>query len=341
MDDGGGMRVLVTGATGFIGFHTAARLASEGHRVRVLVRSLDKAARILDPIGLDAGERIQGDMTNTEAVSKALEGCDAVVHTAAGVSVTEGRSDFDDNLRGTEAIIGGACARGLHAVYLSSVTAIFSSGRPVSADDELVRPRSHYGRSKAQCDAFVRERQREGADVAILYPPGVVGPDDPGLSESVAAYRSFLRGTLQSEGGLQTLDVRDLALLINRMVDARARGRFVPAGHFLDWDGATRMIEDVTGATLPRIKAPGWVIRGAGRAMDVVGRLTGRSMPMTGEGVEIATRFRAMQDTPALARFGVEWRDERETFLDLYQWLLDAGHLKPKAVPALTPRPSG
>lgn len=329
------MRVLVTGATGFIGFHTAARLRAEGHGIRALVRSPEKGERVLGPLGLGKDALVVGDMTDARAVAEALEGCDAVVHAAAGVSVTSGRTDFDANLRGTELVVGAACERGLETLFVSSLVAIFDPKRPVDDDSPLVRSRSHYGRSKVESDAWVRARQAEGAPVAIVYPSGVVGPDDPGLSESVKAYRSFLRGTLDSEGGNQMLDVRDLAVLLTRMLESKTHGRVVAAGHFFDWDAFTALLEEVTGARIRRIRAPGWLLRGAARTLDVVGRLTGRPMPMTGEGVEIATRFRRIPDSPRVAELGVTWRDPAETLRDLFTWFLDTGRLPPRAVPAL------
>jgi nucleoside-diphosphate-sugar epimerase len=329
------MRVLITGATGFIGFHTAARLRAEGHDVVALVRDADKGERVLGPLGVSTDDLVVADMTDREAVARAVADADAVVHAAAGVSVTTGPRDFDANLRGTEAVVGAAAERGTLTLYVSSLMAIFDPRRPVRDDSPLVRSRTRYGRSKAECDAWVRARQDEGAPVAILYPPGVVGPGDPGFSESVKAYRSFLRGTLRSEGGNQLVDVRDLAVLATRLLEQQARGRVVAAGHFFDWDEFTNLLEQVTGARIRRISAPGWVLRATARGMDLAGRISGRTMPMTGEGVEIATRFCRVSDSPRVAELGVVWRDPAETLADLFRWLVSVGRLPPRAVPAL------
>ncbi len=334
------MQVLVTGATGFIGYHATLRLRGEGHRVRALVRSREKGERVLGPLGMGTEDLVEGDMTDERAVERAMEGCDAVLHAAAGVSVTTGETDFSANLRGTEVVMGKALEHGLHAVFISSVTAIFDPDRPATEDSPLVYGRTHYGRSKTECDAWVRARQAEGARAAIVYPPGVVGPDDPGFSESVKAYRSFLRGTLRSEGGNQLLDARDLAKLLVRMLEEQTCGRVVAAGHFFNWDDFTALIEGVTGARIPRIAAPGWVLRLAGRAMDRASKISGRPMPMTGEGIEIATRFPRMRDSPQVAELSVAWRDAEETVRDLFNWYLAAGRLPASAVPALGP-PAG
>lgn len=332
------MKVFVTGATGLIGSHLARCLVAEGHDVRALVRTREKGERVLVPIGVPAAELVEGDMTDASAVVRGLAGCDAAVHAAASVSVTDsatGRTDFEANLEGTRVVVGAACERGLETLFVSSMTAIFDPRKPMHDASPLTHSRTRYGRSKAECDQLVRELQATGAPVGIVYPAGVVGPDDPGLSESVRAYRSFLRGTLASSGGNLMVDARDLSILMTRLLAARSRGRVVAGGHYHDWDAFTRLLEQVTGATIPRIRAPGWALRLASRGMDQFGALTGRRMPMTGEGIEIATRVRPMQDSPRVAELGVVWRDADATLRDLFRWLLDAGRLPAAAVPTL------
>lgn len=331
------MNVLVTGATGFIGWHAAARLKQAGHRVRVLVRDAEKAARVLGPIGIGAGDMFVGDMTEASHVTAALAGCEAAVHAAASVSVTlPGAGDaFEANVVGTRNVIGGACERGLHTVvFVSSLTAIFDHRRETTADSPLVESATRYGRSKARSDAFVRELQERGEPVAIVYPSGVIGPDDPGLSESVRAYRGFLKGTLRS-GGTSFVDARDLAALLERIVAAKHHGRLVANGQYFDWDALTEKIEAVTGAVVPRLGLPAPLMRGLGRALDVVSRVSGKTFPFSGEGIEIATRWRPIADSPEIARLGVRWRPAEQTLEDLFRWFVAAGRLPAKAVPRL------
>jgi nucleoside-diphosphate-sugar epimerase len=330
------MRVLITGATGFIGFHAAARLRAAGCEVRALVRSREKGERVLGALGVGPDDLVVGDMTDRPAIERALAGCDAVIHAAAAVSVTGRKPDFSANLLGTQAVVGAACEAGCQVLYVSSLTAIFDPAGGITADSPLVRSKTAYGRSKAAADAWVRERQGEAAPISIVYPSGVVGPDDPGFSESVKAYRAFLRGTLKSSGGIQLVDARDLAQLCERMLVERVRGRIVAAGHFFDWDGFTELLQSVTGARIPRIAAPGWLLRAAARGLDGVGKLTGRRMPMSGEGIEIATRWPRIDDSPGVAELGIHWRPPERTLEDLFRWFLAQGRLPASAVPALS-----
>jgi nucleoside-diphosphate-sugar epimerase len=350
------MNVLVTGATGFTGWHAAARLREAGHQVRALVRDLEKGRRLLSPLGIEESDLVVGDMTDPEAVSRALDGCDAVLHSAALVSVaapvtrpvtapitgpvtSPGASadGFEANVVGTRLVVGGACERGIDSVlFVSSLTAIVDPhADQITAYSPLVECETRYGRSKAASDAFVRQLQAEGKSVSIVYPSAILGPDDPGRSESMSAYRGFLSRMIDSEGGMQFVDVRDLAILFERILSSGAEGRYVAAGSFCTWSSLIDLIEDVTGAKIGRIKAPGWLLRSAGSAGDLIGGLMGRSFPISREAMEVATRWRRVEDSPEIAKMDVHWRDPRETLADLYRWFAERGAIKPGAVPRL------
>ena len=77
------MRVLVTGGTGFVGSHSVAALVSQGHQVRLLVRSRDRVASSLSPLGVAEVESVEGDLTAPRSVEEAMAHCDTVLHAAA------------------------------------------------------------------------------------------------------------------------------------------------------------------------------------------------------------------------------------------------------------------
>lgn len=334
--------VLVTGATGFTGRHAAARLVAAGHRVRALVRSLDKARTHLGPLGLADDDFVVGDMTDADAVGRAVAGCDAVIHAAAAVSVTRagsgGGDPFAGNVEGARVVLGAARDAKLDPiVFVSSLTAILDPRAPEAtrADSPLVESATRYGRSKAASDRFARQLQAEGAPITIVYPSGIIGPDDPGRSESMSAFRGFLQLMIESEGGTQLVDARDVALLLERIVSERRHGGIVAAGHFMPWRALRETIADVTGAEIRALRAPGAVLRTAGRVADVVSKLSGRSLMITREAMEIATRWREVPDSPDVAELGVEWRPPAETLRDVYAWFLARGAVKPAAAPKL------
>jgi len=147
---------------------------------------------------------------------------------------------------------------------------------------------------------------------------------------------SFVR--CRTQGGVQFVDVRDLARLLERALEyTRQQGgsRIVAAGHFSPWPRHVARIRALTGARMQNLRAPGWMLRSLASAVDGVSRLSGRSFPVTREGLEIATRWRAVADSPEIAQLGIAWRDPDETLEDAYRWMLEAGRLPAHAAPRL------
>src|SRR5436190_6314387 len=124
------MKVLVTGASGFLGSEIARQLVRDNHQVRVLVR---KTSNLEGLRGLDL-ERFEGDVNDGPAIARALEGVDALMHIAASISHKARDRELvrRTNIDGTRTVLGAALARGgLRVVYTSSVAAVAASDEPV------------------------------------------------------------------------------------------------------------------------------------------------------------------------------------------------------------------
>src|SRR5438093_13422179 len=103
------MKVLVTGATGYLGGHVASRLASAGHTVLALARPGRETS-------VPPGCRpVVGDVLDPASLDRALDGCDALVHMAALVKMwVKDRREFDRvNVEGLDAALRGAARRGV------------------------------------------------------------------------------------------------------------------------------------------------------------------------------------------------------------------------------------
>lgn len=332
------MRVLVTGATGFVGHHAARALAARGHEVRVLARRLDKAERLFRS-ARDV-EIAVGDMTDEVAVEAALSGMDAVLHAAATVSFSRASADVlrDANVAGARHVLGGASRRGLGAIlYVSSLTTVFDPRGPDPTEDSpVVRARNPYTGAKAAAEREARALAAAGAPIATVYPNAVIGPEDPGWSESVAALRGFMSRCLASDGGTGFLDVRDLVAFLVALLEAKATGRFLLGGQFLSWDEIAATLEATLGRPVRRMSAPAPVLRAMGSLVDLVRRFRPVDSLISREGMDHATRMRPLPNTPALAKLGVALRPLPETFEDTARWMLATGRLKPHHAPRLT-----
>lgn len=329
------MRVLVTGATGFVGSHTAVALLEAGHEVRCLVRSAEKLERVFAAHGRPAPGFVVGDIGEEAGVKEALEGCDGVVHAAAVVAMQAHRAQEirDTNARGVANVVGGAVEAGLRSiVHVSSIGALFVPNGPVLTEEAPVQPgKNPYARSKSDAEFYVRGLQERGAPVQISYPTAVIGPLDPGLSESNHALRAFCRDvTPLTSGVFASVDVRDLAAVHVKLVERDdGPGRFIANARNLSWFDVAETVDAATGAKVRRWRISGALFRVGGRISDVIKKYVWDfDFPMTTEGMIFATQFRGADGERTARELGVRYREPVETFRDALRWMHRAGHVE-------------
>ncbi len=340
------MRVLVTGGTGFIGSHTVAALAASGHEPRVLARDPRKLEHLQRQYDMPPCECVRGDMTDPEVVLRALEGCDGVVHAAALVALERARAQevIDTNLRGVELVLGTAHQLGIERiVYVSSTAVLFDPARGTMRPNDPVVPRSGsaYGLSKGQGELFVRGLQKASVCVRTVYPAQVIGPRDAELSEGNQGLKMLLEPLriVPSSGGMQAIDVRDLAAIHVALLEAAPKpGRYVAAGHLLSWEEACDLLDRLTGNKTPRISIDGRIVRWLGWLGDELQRWVDLGVPLTAEAMEYASLWPGADSSETLAELGVSFRPIEETFADTLRWMYEAGHVDAKSVGRLAHR---
>jgi nucleoside-diphosphate-sugar epimerase len=331
--------VLLTGGTGFVGSWTVPALLGRGHGVRLLVRDPAKAERVLArrEVGLEQIEIVTGDMLDRDAVARAVDGCDATVHAAAAIGVTSGGAVpvFDQNVGGARTVVGEALGAGHDPVVHVSSVAVFvpPTGPVITSESPLASPRNEYGRSKVVTEHELRARQADGAPVTIVYPGGVLGPDQPALDATLEGIVGALeRGWPMTPGGVCLIDVRDLAeALAAAVVPDRGPRRLVLGGRFFGWPELGDLIDELTGVHVRRVRFPRPVLFGVATALDVVRRFRSISYPLTRDAAEVMTTMVPTDDVPALAELGIAPRPSTESLEDTIRWLVTAGHLTPRA----------
>ena len=112
------------------------------------------------------------------------------------------------------------------------------------------------------------------------------------------------------------MDARDLALFCVRLCEAQRAGRFVIGGQFHDWDELVAALEPMLGRRIQRLRAPAWLLRSAGGALDLARRVLPIASPISREAMEYATRMRPLPNDAALAELGVSLRPLSETYRD-------------------------
>ncbi|MGP4023314.1 nitroreductase/quinone reductase family protein [Actinomadura sp. 3N407] len=339
------MRVLVTGASGFVGSYTVRALLSAGHRPRALVRDPGKTTKVLQAIGVAAEdvELVPGDMLDEDAVAEALDGTDAAIHAAAAIGVTGAAGDLVDvNVRGTRNVIGGAVAHGLDPVIHVSTIGVFvpPSAPVITADGTLASPRTGYGRSKLAAEEYVRGLQSDGAPVTIVYPGGVCGPNQPTLDALMEGLAAALGKIWPLPGGgVSVVDVRDLGEALARSVEARqGPSRWVLGGHYLTWPQYADLCDRLTGVKCRRVPVPSRLMLGLGSALDAAKRVRRFDYPLTRDAAEFMVTLVPTDDRPILDALDLTLRPVEETVADGLRWLAETGHLKPRRAGRLAPK---
>ena len=296
------MKVLVTGGTGFVGSHAVEAILRAGHEVRLLARTPEKVDRVLGARGVKLSNVVLGDMTDAACVRNALTGCDAALHAAAEVEIGRAKKVFEANVAGTHNVVGGAVELGLDPILVvSSVATMFPPAGPViRVDDPVANLHTDYGRSKAEGERYARGLQAVGKPVVSIYPTGVVGPNDPGLSAPVRGVRDQIRfGSMITSGGVGLVDVRDVArIIVAALEPGRGPRRYMAGG----------------GAIAPSF-----------------------DFPITHEASLFMTLFVPSDSRATTEELGVTFRPTRETLVDTVRFLLETGELEPGQVPALFP----
>lgn len=225
------MRVLVTGAAGFIGSHLTEALAADGIQVRALVRYGSQSSwgwlEHLSAPARDSLEIISGDLRDSECMNKAARGCEIIYHLGALISIPYSyespRSYIDVNVIGTHNVLQAAREAGVQRVVVTSTSEVYGSAQSVPMTEEhRLHPQSPYAASKVAADQLALSFHRSfGLPVTVFRPFNTFGP-----RQSARAIVPTIITQLLSSGGKLKLGsltpTRDLTFVEDTVAAFRA-----------------------------------------------------------------------------------------------------------------------
>ena len=312
------MRVLVTGASGFLGRAVAAAIVAAGHEVRCFQRR---------PSGVAGATDVLGSITEPADVATAVAGVDAIVHLAAKVSLAGPPAEFETvNVGGTSSLITAARAAGVQRLVFVSSPSVAHSGSSITGDDALpadpVHARGDYARTKGAAELLALAADSEELRVVAVRPHLVWGPGDTQLIARIVERARAGRLPLLGHGAA-LIDSTYIDNAAGAIAAALERVDAVHGNVYVITNGEPRPVAELlggicraAGVPTPTWSVPASVARAAGSAIEAAWRV------FPGEDEPPMTRFLAEQLSTA------HWFDQRRTRKDL-RWtpavILDEG----------------
>ena len=328
------MKVLVTGATGFIGGNLARELWQRGNEVCALVRPGRNTLTIQDT----QVQQIHGDILDAESVRRALSGCQQVYHCAAAYTFwsPDVRDIYRTNVEGTRIVLQEAGQAGIDKiVYTSTVGAIGLPKQGLGTEESPVESRhlmGHYKRSKFQAEQVALEMASQGLPVVLVNPTAPVGPWDVKPTPTGRMVLDFLNGRIPAyvDTGLNVVDVSDVAAgHILAMEKGKPGQRYVLGNRNLSLQQLFRMLEPLTGRQAPRWKLPFWAAIGAGYIDQFVeGKILRREPRIPLEGLKVAKIPLYVSSQKAITELGLPQSPVEAALERAVKWFRDYGYAR-------------
>jgi dihydroflavonol-4-reductase len=327
------MRALVTGATGFVGAAVARALLKEQWQVRALARPGSDRSNLS---GL-AVEVCEGDLTQSDSLAPAVQGCEALFHVAADyrLGARDHEQLYRTNVEGTRVILAAARAAGVRRiVYTSSVAAVGipKDGTPGAEQTPVMLENmiGHYKRSKFLAEEVVREAIRAGAPAVIVSPSTPVGPGDVKPTPTGQLVLDAAAGRMPAyvDTGLNIVHVDDVAMGHLLAYKHGTLGeRYILGGQDMTLRQILREISGLVGRKAPSIRLPYGVVLPMAYVAEGWAKITGRSGRLTLEGVRMSRKHMFFSSEKAVRELGYTYRAPVLAFEDAIRWFRQTGRL--------------
>jgi len=254
-------KILVTGATGFIGSQLVIKLASTGDDITILVRK-SSDLRPLESV-LNNITVLYGDLANRGAIGEAMKGVDQVYHSAGLTYMGDKKNAllYRINVEGTQNILDAALEAGVkRVVHVSSITAVGIAKNRVPVDESVRwnfdEINLEYARTKHLAEIAVAEAVKKGLDCVIVNPAFVFGAGDINFNAGRIIKDVYNRRLpFYPLGGICVVDVDIVADTIRAAMDhGRTGERYILGGENVTYKQLADTISRITGA--PKVRLP-------------------------------------------------------------------------------------
>ncbi|MBI3419177.1 MAG: NAD-dependent epimerase/dehydratase family protein [Proteobacteria bacterium] len=327
------MKILITGATGFVGSAVTRRLIAAGHELRALVRSDSDRRNVLDlPV-----ELAEGSLEDEGSLVRAARGCKGLFHIAADYRlwVPNPKQMYQTNVVGTGLLMEAALKAGVERiVYTSSVATLgYAPKGAVANEDTLVSEADMIGpykHSKFLAEKLVSELALEKRlPVVIVNPSTPLGPRDlkPTPTGRLVIDAARKRMPAYVDTGLNIVHVDDVAeghlLAFEKGVVGE---RYILGGDNLELSELLRLIAETAGFKPPRIKLPRKALFPIADLLEGIATLTGIEPMFTTDSLRMAEHKMFFSSAKAESELSYTHRPASKAVQDAYKWFKEAGY---------------
>jgi len=328
-----GDRVLVTGASGFVGSAVARALAARGDDVSVLMRESSPRTNIA---GIDC-RVVMGDMRDSKSMLKAMDGARYVFHVAADYRLwaRDPEEIVRNNLEGARAVMEAARMTGVERiVYTSSVAAL----KPVAgvAVDETSRHSEEtvigaYKKSKLVAERLVERMAEEGLPVVIVSPSTPIGPRDVKPTPTGRIIVQAASGGMPAfvDTGLNLVHVDDVAQGHLRALEkGRIGENYILGGEDVRLKDMLGVIAPLVGRKPPRVQLPRGPLYPLAYGAEAVARVTGKEPFLTADALKMSKYHMFFSSAKAKAELGFTARPYVKGIEDAVTWFRANGYIR-------------
>jgi len=326
-------KVLITGASGFVGSAVAHKLVEAGYSVRALVRERDVYSTLA---GLDI-EFLKGDVRDRAAVNRAVTGVRHVFHVAADYRLwaANPKEIFATNVDGTRNVMEAALDGGVERIVHTSSVATIALRHGGIADESASLPESEaigaYKQSKIAAERLVDSMVTErGLPAVIVNPSTPIGPRDARPTPTGRIIVEAAKGRIPVfvDTGLNLVHVDDVASgHLAALRSGKIGARYILGGENVLFSQMLKDIAGIVGRQAPWMRLPWRALVPVALVAEGVAAITGREPFATLDGLYMARDRMFFTSTKAERELSYHFRPYIQGIEDAVHWFRAAGHL--------------
>jgi len=325
------MKILVTGATGFLGHHLTKRLIKEGYSVRILKE--ENAS--LDLIKGLKFEIIEGDIRDIEAVKKAVKGCDVVFHLAGLVSYWDKLNalQYEVNVIGTANIVEACLQEKVkRLIHVSSTAAVGREFGMKLANEETIYNlwdlNINYCDTKHLGELRVKRGIEKGLDAVIVCPGSIYGPGDVRRIKTDPIFSKGLSSCFYTKGGVGVVDVEDVVEgLILAWKKGKKGERYILVAENLSFYEIRKEIAKTLGRRPPKLYLPYPFFLIVAYFFNWLASLSGKRPKLTPAIARLSKNYFYFSSEKAQKELGIQFRPFKESIKKTVEWYKQNGYL--------------